>query len=514
MKNKKCFVQLGRIGDILNALPLAYYWWKNHGIKPYFMVAKEFSSVVDRAWYVEKVVFDGPFEEIFPALHQARQLTSDISLCQIYGNGMMAKSICDSFARESWFRSGIDIPWGSEPLMLDRNTIAETNLLLTYGLTEAKKLILVSTVGTSSPFPHGPDLLRRIYNQFRDEYTIVDLSKIKADNFVDLLALYEIAAYGDGLLVTIDTGHLHLAHAVPNLNVISLITRDPNKWHGSPWTHQQKFRYYYDEFPEKLIDIIHKITYVLGSNFTNPVIYHTFADWRKTEPDEETIRRKSVAVSSWNQEYENGLWRRKETDFEQRKRDARNISDPHPVPYARDVIENAAFFANTNPKNIIALTNADVGFCPGLTGKIIEAVQRHGAAYTHRRDFKRIEKPFHSEGQVKHGQFYPGSDGFFFSVAWWKEHGCLFGDFVMGREYWDEVLRQIIKYTGGVGIEFGIWHEWHDSFWCGKERESLPGNLYNKELRAKWFKETGFVPEDFRYYKVIENGHMHPWTKR
>ena len=145
-----------------------------------------------------------------------------------------------------------------------------------------------------------------------------------------------------------------------------------------------------------------------------------------------------------------------------------------------------------------------------MTGRILETVSRYGAAYTHRRDFDRIDQPFWSEAMVRRGKFYPGSDAFFFTVEWWAEHGKEYGDFLMGREHWDEVLRQLVKYHGGREIECAVWHEWHESFWSGAGREAIPGNLHNLRLKEAWFERTGLQPEDFRWWQTKDDQVLHP----
>ncbi len=50
------------------------------------------------------------------------------------------------------------------------------------------------------------------------------------------------------------------------------------------------------------------------------------------------------------------------------------------------------------------------------TQSVIDAMTRHGAAFTHRWDFGRLTQPLVSEAEVKRGQWYPGSDAYFFTV--------------------------------------------------------------------------------------------------
>lgn len=506
---RKIFVQLGRAGDILNVLPLAHRAFKEDGVKPWFMVAEDYAGLLDGVTYVERVVYRGKFEQVILALHQARQLTPHIVLTQIYGWGIVNQQACTSFARESWWASGLQVPWGSLPLMIDnRNEAREAELVgRIVSRRREKRLVLVAAAGTSSPFPFGPLLLSELRARLGSRHEVVDLSEIKAHRFYDLLGLFDVAA----CLVTIDTGHLHLAHA-SKVPVVSLITRDPSKWHGSSWRPNHIGRFYYDEFPRCMDAVVGKVVDAPLLRVIRPKIIHTWADWRDGDPSAELRGRSDVAQASWETEYSTGAWIPCEMTKDEAKRSGKDIGDPHNVPYAHDVIEHAMKQVRRDA-DVICLTNADTGFSPGLTGIIMETIDRHGCAFSHRRDFDRIAAPFFSEAQVRRGKFYPGSDLFAFTAGWWKAHRHEYADFLMGREHWDEVFRQLVKYHGGVSLDCAAWHEWHRSFWCDEKRWTLPGNVHNANLKAEWFKETGFVPEDFRYFRVAEDGHLHPATR-
>lgn len=507
---RKIFIQLGRAGDILNVLPLAALEYRKTGCKPWFMVAADYASLLDGVSYVERVVFEGPFEDVIFALLQARRMTDNICLTQIYGRGIVNGQLCFSFARESWWAAGARVPWGSLPLTIDRRSRDREALLRVdvLGSNVGKKIILVATGGTSSPFPYGPMILAKLRASAPPDTAVIDLGPVKAPRFFDLLGLFDRAA----VLVTVDTGHLHLAHAsaVP---VVALVTRDPSPWHGSPWRPNHVARFFYDEFP-RCIEPFLNITFRVSRGAWRPAkIVHVWADWRTGDPAKDLRGRCDVAQASWETEYETGRWVPAEMTYAHARRSGTDLGDPHSVPYVHDVIEHGVA-QTTGVDDIICLTNADIGFTPGLTGKILEVVSRHGAAFSHRRDFEKIEAPFFSEAQVGRGKWYPGSDLFCFTVAWWQAHKLELADYVLGREHWDEVLRQLVKYHQGGALLAACWHEWHVSFWCDKERWTLPGNVHNAKLKAQWFKETGFVAEDFRYFRTVETGPVHPDTPK
>lgn len=505
MTNKALFCQLGRAGDVLNALPLAKRYFDQTGVKPYFQTATAYASILDGVSYVEPVIYPGEFTSGILALYQARQLTSDVRVCQIYGFGLNPPQDCTSFARQSWVSAGADVPWGLLPLVIDqRNDDREVQLAYDWIVPAlGRKVVLVALNGQSSPFPYRGLVMQCLKDRLGDEFHVIDLCQIKAERFYDLLGLFDVAH----CLVTVDTGHLHLAHA-SKVPVVSFVTRDPSPWHGSPWRPNHVGRYYYDEVRDKMDDILDDIV-TANAPFCRPQIIHTWSDWREGEPDIELRKRAHVAQSSWLPEYATGYWIPAEHLRTPTTRTGKDIGDPHPIAYAKDTIENGIKLA-TKDSDIICLTNADIGFSPGLTGHILEVVARKGAAFSHRRDFDKIDVPFLSESQVRKGRWYPGSDLFCFTVGWWKAHKAEYPDYLLGREFWDEALRQLIKYHGGGDLQACAWHCWHESFWCGDLRDKLPGNIHNKKLILEWFKETGFTHEDFRYFRTGEDSHLHP----
>lgn len=491
---KPIFVSLGRAGDILNALPLAKLHFDQTGEKPYFQTASAYADLLDGVSYVDPVIYPGEFSSGILALYQARHLSEDIRLCQIYGFGLNPAQTCSSFARQSWLNAGAKVAWGTLALVIDqRSPEREAELVRRYvDPTRAKKLVLVALNGQSSPFPYREMVMKKLGCY---DFEIIDLSKIKAERFYDLLGLFDIAH----CLVTIDTGHLHLAHA-SNVPVVAFVTRDPSPWHGSPWRPNHIGRFFYDEPPHRMEEMV-ELVWFTGSRSPSKIL-HAWCDWRDHKPGE-TLSRIHVAQESWFREYANGCWIPAEHKKTPGTRTGREVGDPHEVSFVKDTIDQAVLKAS-NDSDIVCLTNSDVGFTPDITGHILEVVGRKGAAFSHRRDFPRIETPFISEAQVRLGRWYPGSDLFAFTVGWWKEHRDEYGDFLMGREFFDEALRQLIKYHGGGNLPFCVWHEAHESIWSGPERETLPGNVYNRRLIERWFEETGFTHDDWGTFRCAE----------
>jgi hypothetical protein len=504
-KGRPLFLQLGRAGDIFNSLPLAERIFRESGERPIYMVAEAFVGLLDGVSYVEPAVYRGPFEEFIPAMFEARKLTDNITVGQIYGKGLANAQSCISFDRESWCSANASVPWGTLPLTIDRRDAdREAELLRRCGLDPARKLVLLNLDGISSPFPYARGLREALVRDLPAGFQVLDMTPIRVNRLYDLLALYDLAH----CLVTIDTGTLHLAHATPQLPVVSLVNPYPTDWHASSWRPSHVARLFYNEVPQALIDgtLVERIVNARDVR-TLPRIIHVWADFRKDEkPDHENLRRMRNARASWDQEYTfaPGRWHRAEFPSG-RARTSLEVGDTHPVPFVPDLMNHGVPYCRQD-SDIIAWSNADVSFAPGLTGQVLEKCARYGAAFTHRWDFPALSKPFVTEAMVRRGKWYPGSDAFFCTLGWWKAHGHDCPDLLMGREHNDEVFRSLIKLTAGVEceIEAAIYHEKHRSFWEAEENfKTNPGNIWNRKLAAEWYHRHGLKFEDFKH-----------WTKR
>lgn len=506
-KQNRLYVQLGRAGDILNILPLCKQDYDDYGRKPVLMIAEKFASILDGVTYVEPLVFHGEFEETLAAMEIADRVAEERGLSivctQIYGKEIHCGEKCSSFARESWARVPRAPAWGSLPLVFDRRDISREegvkNHLLQRGT--GKPYVVLALSGTSSPFPENVDLTRYLRNKLGKEFDFVDVSGFIAPRFYDLLTLLE----GAHALVTVDSGLLHLAAAVPKLPVVAFITRYPSRWHGSPWRPQQVARFFYDEAPECFAAVAYSVE-TAGAEYTEPVFLHAWSHIAAVGGiDAETSRRLGFAWMTWQHEKNQGgaIWHDRQLRGDEIKRTSLDLGDTRPVPFVRDVIEKAIDYAPSSP-DIVALTNSDVCFTPGLTGWVLDRVRRHGAAFTHRWDFHRgIERPLVNEEEVRRGELYPGSDAFFFTVAWWRRHRDEFPDMLLGREQWDEVFRQLVKRHGGLEIPAAIYHEKHAGFWEDPEqRRTNAGNIHNRRLARKWFLRTGYGPNDPQWWRL------------
>lgn len=496
---RRLYIQLGRAGDILNVLPLLRLDFERTAQRPLLLVAEPYRPLLDGVAYVEPIVWRGAFEDVAGAWPVAEELAkrhdAELVPTQIYGNNITTIRTASSFARQSWDQAPGAPPWGTLPLVFDRRDPTREAGVRNQLLQRAagKPYIVMALAGESSPFEHAGALRSYVRNKLGRDFAIVDVSGFLAPRFYDLLALLE----GAHAIVTVDSGVLHLAHAAPSTPVIAFVAREPTKWHGTAWRPQHAARFYYDEAPECFASLVETI---YTPTLYQPMIQHVWSHFGAV--DEETARRMEFARATWRAEYAaTARWipRPVENDFGLRTSAA--IGDPRPVGYVADAIDHAA--AGAASGDVIAFTNADVCLTPGITGWVLDHCARAGAAFTHRWDFDRLDEPLRSESDVVRGDWYPGSDAFFFTAKWWRRHRGEYPEMFVGREQCDEVLRQLVKRHGGLEIHGAVYHERHPSFWCeGDNRESNPGNVHNRRLARKWFLRTGYGPNDPEWWAI------------
>ena len=478
--DQPCFIQLGRLGDVLNILPLLHHV-STQGRRPVLMVHQEFASVTEGLPYCDvEVISEGSWTELDSAMELAKEKYSEVHVCQIHGTHQNARK-APSFAIDAWARAGYWGDFGKHPLVLARSKEREARLLAS--VNPQSPFILVGRNGTSSPFAYGEELLTLARARCAH---VIDLSAIRAENFVDLLALYERA----DMLLTTDTATLHLAEAsaVPT---VALIADSPTRWHGSAPKGNVVLTVRYGEFMARRGEIDAALQF---NRISSPsrTVFHVYQDF----PGEgDTARRNALARQTWEREGR-GWFDLPAKDF---TRDATSVGDTRALPFIKDVIEHGYQNASalSEDKAFILLTNNDTCLTPGFAHHL----QRlDGEAYfSHRRDFARLDRPL-THNEIENGHWYPGSDLFVFTPQWWEAHRDEMPDMILGAEGWDKILRELIKLTGGGEIHGCCYHERHESAWeRNGARENAPSNVYSRHLAKKFLTEHGLPLEEMAH---------------
>ncbi len=251
------YLQLGRGGDVLNILPLCWRDYTATGKRPAVVVSQPYASIFDGTGYVDCIPVSNRFEDVLGAWplaeKAAKERNARLVCTQIYGEGLATAETCSSFMRESWAQCPGAPAWGSLPLIFDRRNKAREQWVRKILLQNStgKPYVVLALDGKSSPFGHSRDLVRMLTRTLGRDFDFVNVSAFLAPRFFDVLGVLE----GAHCLVAVDSGILHLAHAVPTLPVVAFITREPTKWHGSPWRPQHVARFYYDEMPDRMRDV-------------------------------------------------------------------------------------------------------------------------------------------------------------------------------------------------------------------------------------------------------------------
>lgn len=233
-----CYVMLGKLGDLVQMLPVFQHECEESGIAPTVMVEAKHAGLFDGVGYVSPWVTELKWPSgITSAREEAERAFEKVLVPQFWNDTQVfdrppSTSVLKLNGRE-WKFDMDEWPncqsamWGVCGLGLSelrrrqvifnrRDPVREQALAGTVSNWK-KPVILYNLQGESCPFGLAPEILRTLW-PLRHLLDLVDLSAIKAHRFYDLLGLYDRAA---GLL-TIDTATLHLASA-STVPVVALV---------------------------------------------------------------------------------------------------------------------------------------------------------------------------------------------------------------------------------------------------------------------------------------------------
>ena len=461
---KNCWVCLGRTGDIISMLPLVLHDYQR-GNQPTVVVSEPWSDLLDGVGYADKLVWNSHYSQPIQAKRWVESLKrfDKIYVPQCYGQVFDRK--CTNFCEEAWRLADMDSLWGRIPLVFDRrNKEREKKLIPCFN----KPVILVNTEGISSAFSKRKEMFD-VLAPLRETHEIVDMSLVKADRFYDLIGLYEEAEY----LVCIDSGPLHLAQAVPSLNVIAMIQ---NGWGGSPPRSNHLLRIRYEEFDSRKSEITDAI---LLKKKSEPKMIHVWSKYNIVKSDAQNRHR--MAKQTWDKEMNGWIdLPMEETSFARTSRT--DFNDYKCAPYIPDIIDKAMKTAEM--WDIVVLTNDDTCVCPGLATIIKHVIADCGACWGARREQRSIKRVLTTD-EIMRGSKHVGADVFAFTKKWWVEHGWEMPAMLMAFENWDYVLRTVVNDNGGREVEGLCYHEEHTGEWL-KNRTSLAAR-HNQLMGGEFF---------------------------
>ncbi len=491
-KVERVYINLGRTGDAIASVPLCYLYWKETGKKAAMMVAREFSSFLEGISYIKPEIWVGDWRDVAGAKARCKMLGyEDIVVPQIYAYGLPVQHTESSFLLESWKRVGRLDDFFTTPLVFDNRNYDREQQMLSQLPRNGLPIVLIAADGNSAPFEYRADLFAALHEEFAGKANIIDLRDFQTEHFHDFLGLFDVAA----CLITIDTGFGQLACGSP-VPVVALAADKPTTWYSSPKRPQHVAYIRYNEYRDKKQELLDAVAKCVDAA-PKVMIHHVWCEDRKSG---EAYQRHVIAKETWVREAKAyRLWRNVQFTEAEAKRSAINLGDTIRLPFLHDMIDKAAEKAADD--DVLLLTNADICLVPGLARQITDACKKHGSAFCHRWDFKKVRTHI-QQHEIVMGKWYPGCDLFAVTKHWWKQNKDSLPEFVLGRECWDWVFRELVKKTGGVEIKKGIYHEKHPSKW--EQQRNLPGNLHNRSYARAWLAKEGIPLAEIENYPYVQ----------
>lgn len=228
---------MGRAGDIIISLPAMKHIFEATGNKPVMVTSSKFSPILDGVSYVEPMVVTDDKGDNYD---EAKKFCARVGLKPRFLRWWMSGDKEDwedlpisendktvtfkgkswrfnfdkwpNFQSSIWDRTGVPLELMNKlPLVFDRRDKKREQELVRSALKRNKNnlpVLLYNFSGHSSPFAARPEILNEL-SHWDKKFFMVDLSNFQCERFYDLLGLFDVSS----LLVTIDTGTLHLAAA-------------------------------------------------------------------------------------------------------------------------------------------------------------------------------------------------------------------------------------------------------------------------------------------------------------
>jgi hypothetical protein len=438
-------ISLGRYGDILSHLPVAYGSYLS-GSRSTFIVAQEFADLFDGVGYCDIKRYSGNRVNLADAIKLCSEF-ADLRIPQVDRNPD-TRRLESNYALESYRLGGFRNQWGKFPLCFDRRDPERERQLVDSAIKQNNPFILVSAKGESSPFANGEQLIKELESRFPSHQS-VDLSIIRATRLYDLLGLMDQA----DALVTIDTSTLWLANAA-KCPTVALVN---DGWRGSPPPVTATSTFQYRDFQlDSVCDEVEKT--LLGVGDLVGIVDRFGQEKRHSEALESQKGAFTTLLTT------QGI-----------QRTAQSIGDPRPLPMLKDMLTKAIRFSSG--RDVVVWTNDDVTI---LNLDLVKDHVRKFGAVGIRRDPDHI-----------------GRELFAFRWDWLADRLFNFPDCAVASPWFDLAVASWIRREFGwtptldnLGKDFypceipndGIFiHPPHESSWVG-EKESYPAAQWNHHI--------------------------------
>ena len=432
-------LNLGRLGDNVNLLPVAY---SEHlkGRRPTIVSSAKYADIFEGVSYCDVKKYSGDPVELQHAINICQSLP-DLRVFQWFMHPKQTRQE-RNYAVECYRLGRFPELWRRFPYVFDRRNPEREQKLI-----PKEPFIAVATKGVSSPFAHSEQLISGLQSRF-PEYKIVDLSNIQAEKPFDLLGILDAAS----CLVTIDTLHLWLANAA-KCPTVALINEG---WRGSPPPVTATATFRYSQFQiDQICDEVEKSLLPTGEVWA---VVDRFGQ----------EKRHREAFKSQKAHFDHML------TAENIYRTANNIGDRRPLPMLKEMLAKALKFSRG--RDIIVWTNDDVQIIN--LHKVVEHCRRFGAVGV-RRD------PAHI-----------GRELFAFRWDWLADRIYNFPDCVVASPWFDLAVAAWIRrqfgwvstmdnliedrYPAEIPNEKILYHEDHPSSWT--DSMDRPASKWNERI--------------------------------
>ena len=475
-------VQLGRYGDIINALPAIRAFGQKRGQKQNVVVATEFADVLEGVSYVEPVLFNGGFEKLPDAIGFASQKYNEIIVSQVWGQGVDVRKECQHYNLDNWERLGMVDRWSEPmpPIFDQRNYVREREQINKIVPWTDEPLVAVSlSGGATSKLPEGANIKAIIKATFGNTIRLVDLDAFRFTKIFDAIGVLELA----DAIVTTDTVWLHLA-AETNVPVAAFLSQISD-WHKTKPRCKCTL-----ELHDASDDSVNRLMNWLKVR-VNSAEQRGFAQCCEThKPLPSRVRK---AQRSWKILESRDKW--KIAMLGKYNRDSRILGETRDLPFLRDVLQYG--LESCGHDDYLVFTNDDTILIQGIQNEIKRVLSRGVALTANRIDIERWSGVPPTTVQTNH----QGRDLLAFKSSWLRKHLNEFPDYALGLCDWDIGIAAHIRYLAGKKWNHDIswqieddcelrpgWvlHERHEPTYPNARTVLTPGLLYNRRLLRNW----------------------------
>ena len=484
-RDRRAFLLLGRLGDIVNFLPVARDLAIKDGQPVVMLVSRGMEGVLEGVSYVQAVVLDVEPMDRNEGERIARGMFDNVTVVQVAGRGISADRIEESYNRDSWRLAGYANRWHDATLktVFDRRHYPRERDLIQRIMpdTDRPVILLNCRSGYSSPFVGWQSFQEALIERWSDQVRFIDVGDLRCERFQDLLGVMELAAG----MVTIDTATLHLASAcgIPVMHLAPNLGR----WRATTPRCHTLLSFVQDEW-QKRIDSIHATIGHMVKRCGQRKIVHVC---EYHEPEGERAKRAQTTwPANWNT-----------VRYSRYVRSAREIGDRRDLPYLKDVLRFG--MATLNGDEILVLTNDDTSIHVSCDAEIRRIMRRSVAASSRRVDFSGdpVEWCLRPVEEIQlFDERHIGRDLFAFQVDWLRRHLDMIPDMILGAPDWDLCMAAIVRMVAGSEWSIGdspnadprcelepgyVLHERHHAVWMDSDGKD-PSSQHNRKLLRQW----------------------------